>query len=465
MRMLSSRPRLCASFASYWLTRRKRPGKICRYGQFCPSVQACSERLLQDCPLKSVVFPGISMARRSHSQWRIAVMGVARRSKVEDLSGEQRMPGVQSARVFQAACAALLALVLPVLPATATSRIKDLANIEGVRQNQLIGYGLVVGLNGTGDTLNNIPFTRQSLQAMLERLGVNIRGQTLRTGNVAAVMVTANLPAFGTQGTRIDVTASALGDAKSLQGGTLLVTPLLGADGNVYAVAQGSLAIGGFQAEGEAAKIVRGVPTVGRIANGAIIEREIEFALNRLNQLRLALRNADFTTAKRIASAVNDFIGSPTAEPLDSSTVQVTIPKKFQGNVVALLTEIEQLQVEPDLTAKVVIDERSGIIVMGRDVRVSMIAVAQGNLTVTISEAPQVSQPNPFSRGETTKVVPRTSIGVQEDGKKLALVKDGVSLQQLVDGLNALGIGPRDLIAILQAIKAAGAIQADIEVM
>jgi flagellar P-ring protein precursor FlgI len=366
--------------------------------------------------------------------------------------------------VFGVACAALSALALSAASANATSRIKDLANIEGVRQNQLIGYGLVVGLNGTGDTLNNIPFTKQSLQAMLERLGVNIRGAQIRTGNVAAVMVTANLPAFSTQGTRIDVTVSALGDSKSLQGGTLLVTPLLGADGNVYAVGQGSVAIGGFQAEGEAAKIVRGVPTVGRIANGAIIEREIEFALNKLMQLRLALRNADFTTAKRIASAVNDFIGSPTAEPLDPSTVQVTIPAKFHGNVVALLTEIEQLQVEPDLAAKVVIDERSGIIVMGRDVRVSMVAVAQGNLTVTISEAAQVSQPQPFSQGRT-RTVPRTRIGVQEDGRKLAVVKDGVSLQQLVDGLNALGIGPRDLIAILQAIKAAGAIQADIEVM
>jgi flagellar P-ring protein precursor FlgI len=346
----------------------------------------------------------------------------------------------------------------------ATSRIKDLANIEGVRQNQLIGYGLVVGLNGTGDTLNNIPFTKQSLQAMLERLGVNVRGQTMRTGNVAAVMVTSNLPAFGTQGTRIDVTVSALGDAKSLQGGTLLVTPLLGADGNVYAVAQGSLAIGGFQVEGDAAKITRGVPTVGRIANGAIIEREIEFALNKLNQLRLALRNADFTTAKRIAAAINDYIGGAIAEPLDPSTVQITLPQKSTSNVVALLTEIEQLQVEPDLAAKVIIDERSGIIVMGRDVRVSTVAVAQGNLTVTISETPQVSQPQPFARGQTV-VVPRTRVGVSEDGKGLAVVKEGVSLQQLVDGLNALGIGPRDLIAILQAIKAAGAVQADIEVM
>src|ERR1700689_5025105 len=384
--------------------------------------------------------------------------------KFQDLSGEQRMPGVYSARVMGLACAALLVLAQSVMPASATSRIKDLANIEGVRQNQLIGYGLVVGLNGSGDTLNNIPFTKQSLQAMLERMGVNIRGATIRTGNVAAVMVTGNLPPFGTQGTRMDVTVSALGDAKNLQGGTLLVTPLLGADGNVYAVAQGSIAISGFQAEGEAAKIVRGVPTVGRIANGAIIEREIEFALNRLPNVRLALRNADFTTAKRIAAAVNDFLGPKPAEPIDPSTVQLSIPGEFKGNVVAFLTEIEQLQVEPDLAAKIIIDERSGIIVMGRDVRVATVAVAQGNLTVTISESPQVSQPNPQSRGRTV-VTPRTSVGVTEDGKKFAVVKDGVSLQQLVDGLNGLGIGPRDLIGILQAIKAAGAIEADIEVM
>src|ERR1700726_4824869 len=248
------------------------------------------------------------------------------------------MPSVVAARLFRTACAALLALALSAVGAGATSRIKDLANIEGVRQNQLIGYGLVVGLNGTGDTLNNIPFTKQSLQAMLERMGVNIRGATIRTGNVAAVMVTGNLPPFGTQGTRMDVTVSSLGDAKNLQGGTLLVTPLLGADGNVYAVAQGSLAISGFQAEGEAAKIVRGVPTVGRLSNGAIIEREIDFALNRLNQVRLALRNADFTTSKRVAAAINDFLGAATAEPIDPSTVQVTVPQQYQGNVVALLT-------------------------------------------------------------------------------------------------------------------------------
>ncbi|CAN5483960.1 flagellar basal body P-ring protein FlgI [soil metagenome] len=367
-------------------------------------------------------------------------------------------------RIFQAACMAIALLTASGAAANATSRIKDLANIEGVRQNQLIGYGLVVGLNGTGDTLNNIPFTKQSLQAMLERMGVNIRGSTIRTGNVAAVMVTGNLPAFATQGTRMDITVSALGDSKSLQGGTLLVTPLLGADGNVYAVGQGSLTIGGFSAEGAAASVTKGVPTNGRIANGALVEREIEFALNKLPNVRLALRNGDFTTAKRIAAAVNDYLGTKTAEPVDPSTVQLSIPAEFKGNVVALLTEIEQLQVEPDLAAKIIIDERSGIIVMGRDVRVATVAVAQGNLTVTISESPQVSQPAPFSRGRTT-VTPNTRVGVQEDGKKLAVVKDGVSLQQLVDGLNGLGIGPRDLIGILQAIKASGAIQADIEVM
>jgi flagellar P-ring protein precursor FlgI len=368
-------------------------------------------------------------------------------------------------RALRAAVAAVLALVVAVEPAAALSRIKDLAQVEGIRQNQLVGYGLVVGLNGTGDTLNNAPFTRQSLTAMLERLGVNTRGANLRTANVAAVMVTANLPAFSTQGTRVDVTVSALGDSKSLQGGTLLVTPLLGADGEVYAVAQGSVAIAGFAAEGEAAKITRGVPTVGRISNGGLIEREIDYKLNVQKALRLALRNPDFTTAKRIAAAINDFMGSDTAEPTDPSTIAIQVPPRYQGNIIRLLTEIEQLRVEPDQTARIVIDERSGIIVMGKDVRVSTVAVAQGNLTVTISEQPQVSQPNALGNGETT-VVPRTGVRVDTgDGNKLALVREGVTLRELVDGLNALGIGPRDLIAILQAIKAAGALQADIEVM
>lgn len=278
-------------------------------------------------------------------------------------------------------------------------------------------------------------------------------------------MVTASLPAFGTQGTRIDVTVSALGDAKSLQGGTLLVTPLLGADGEVYAVAQGPVAIAGFSAEGDAAKITRGVPTVGRIANGAMVEREIDYKLNQQRALRLALRNPDFTTARRVATAINDFMGTDTAEPTDPSTVQIQIPARYQGNMMQLITEVEQLRIDPDNAARIVIDERSGIIVMGRDVRVSTVAVAQGNLTVTISEQPQVSQPAPLSQGQTT-VVPRTGVKVDTgDGNKLAIVKDTVTLKDLVDGLNALGIGPRDLIGILQAIKAAGALRADIEVM
>jgi flagellar P-ring protein FlgI len=367
-------------------------------------------------------------------------------------------------KVFVAVAALALGLFLAG-SASANSRIKDLASIEGVRENQLVGYGLVVGLNGTGDTLNNSPFTKQSLTSMLERLGVNTRGTNLRTANVAAVMVTANLPPFSTQGTRIDITVSALGDSKSLQGGTLLVTPLLGADGEVYAVGQGAVAISGFTAEGDAAKVTRGVPTVGRIANGAVIEREIEFALKGQTMLRLALRNPDFTTAKRIAAAINDFLGSSSAEPTDPSTVAIQIPANYRGNMIKLLTEVELLRVEPDQRARIVIDERSGIIVMGKDVRVSTVAIAQGNLTVSISESPIVSQPQPFSNGATT-VVPRTNIKVDAgDGKQLAIVKEGVTLRELVDGLNALGIGPRDMISILQAIKASGALQADIEVM
>jgi flagellar P-ring protein FlgI len=362
--------------------------------------------------------------------------------------------------------AALLIIgVLAIATARAESRIKDLVDVEGVRENQLVGYGLVVGLNGTGDTLNNTAFTKQSLQAMLERLGVNTRGATLRTGNVAAVMVTANLPAFATQGTRMDVTVSALGDSTSLQGGTLLVTPLLGADGEVYSVAQGSVAIGGFQAEGAAAKVTRGVPTVGRIANGGLVEREIAFDFSKLTMLRLALRNPDFTTAKRIAASINEFLGAPVAEPTNPATVGIKVPPRYTGNIVQLLTDVEQLRVEPDQAAKVVIDEQSGIIVMGKDVRVSEVAIAQGNLTVTITETPQVAMPAPFTNADPV-VVPRTGITVDDSaGKKLATLHEGVTLRELVDGLNALGVGPRDLISILQAIKASGALQAEIEVM
>jgi len=346
----------------------------------------------------------------------------------------------------------------------APARIKDIVDIEGVRDNQLVGYGLVVGLNGTGDRLNNSPFTRQSLTAMLERMGVNTRGETLRTANVAAVMVTANLPPFSTQGTRIDVTVSAMGDASSLQGGTLLVTPLLGADGEAYAIAQGPVLINGFSAEGEAASVVSGVPTTGLVSSGALVEREIGLALGAQHSVRLSLKNPDLTTSRRIALAINDLIGLPVAIPTDPANVRLSLPEHFNGNIVDLLTDIEQLVVQTDQVARVVINENSGIIVIGRDVRVSSVAIAHANLTISIAESPTIVQPEPFSDG-VTAVEPRTQIDVMEDGTQLAVVPESISLQELVDGLNALGISPRDLIAILQAVKASGALQAEIEVI
>ena len=362
--------------------------------------------------------------------------------------------------------AAALLLIAAPCPAQAFSRVKDLAEVEGIRQNILIGYGLVVGLNGTGDALRNAPFTQQALQTMLERLGVNTRGEIVNTKNVAAVMVTANLPPFSAQGTHIDVTVSAMGDAKSLQGGTLLATPLLGADGEVYALAQGPIAVGGFSAEGAAASVTRGVPTSGRIANGAIIERELGYSLAGIESVRLSLRNPDLTTAQRMVQAVNRYLGTQAAELADPATVRLTRPEGYEGDIVALLTEVEQLRIEPDLPAKVVIDEQSGVIVMGADVRVSTIAIAQGNLTIRVTETPQVSQPQPFSTQGQTEVVPRTQIEIEEEaGRRLVVLETGVSLQELVNGLNALGIGPRDMISILQAIKAAGALQAEIEVI
>lgn len=361
-------------------------------------------------------------------------------------------------------CAAILAL-LPA-DAYAFSRVKDIVDVEGVRDNMLVGYGLVVGLNGSGDSLRNAPFTQLSLTTMLERLGVNARGQTMQTKNVAAVMVTGNLPAFSAQGTHIDVSVSALGDAKSLQGGTLLVTPMLGADGAVYALAQGPVAIGGFVAQGAAASVTRGVPTAGRISNGAIVEREVGFSLASQTQLRLSLHNPDFTTATRVAAAINAYIGTTIAAVDDPATVHIAVPANYAGGVVGLLTDIQQLKVNPDEPAKVIIDEQSGVIVMGSDVRISTIAIAQGNLTIKVTETPEVSQPTPFSQGGTTQVVPRTQIQVDEGkGNKMVVLSDGVNLQKLVDGLNALGVGPRDIISILQAIKAAGALQADIEVI
>jgi flagellar P-ring protein precursor FlgI len=363
---------------------------------------------------------------------------------------------------------AMAALVAMPAAADANSRIKDIAEFEGVRDNMLVGYGIVVGLNGTGDTLSSEIYTRQSLIGMLERLGVNVRDSaaSLSSQNIAAVMVTASLPAFSRQGSRMDVTVSALGTASSLLGGTLLVTPLIGADGEVYAVAQGQVATGGFTAAGAAETVTKGVPTSARIANGAIIEREIGFELETLQSVRISLRNPDFTTARRLSDAVNAYLGTAASRPTDPGTVFLSIPQNYANDVVGLLTDIEQLRVEPDQLARVIIDEQSGVIVMGENVRVSRVAIAQGNLTIRVTETQQVSQPEPFSTTGTTQTVDRTAVGVDEGAdKKLTVVNPGVSLQDLVDGLNSLGIGPRDMITILQAIKAAGALQAEIEVM
>jgi flagellar P-ring protein precursor FlgI len=366
---------------------------------------------------------------------------------------------------------ALLALLLAALPALLGAlpaaaqqvRIKDIADVEGVRDNQLVGYGLVVGLNGTGDRLRSAVFTRQSLVGMLERLGVNTRDQErqLDTRNVAAVMVTSNLPPFARPGSRIDIAVSALGDATNLTGGVLLVTPLLGADGEVYAVAQGAVATGAISARGAGASVTRGVPTAGRIANGAIVEREVPFQLASRDRIRLSLRNPDLTTARRIATAINGAMRGSVAEASDSRTVSVALGGR---SPVAFLSQIEQLRVEPDQVARVVIDEASGTIVMGANVRVSTVAIAQGNLTIRVTETPQVSQPNALAGGETV-VVPRTQVEVDDQrDRRLGILPRSVTLDELVRGLNSLGVGPRDLITILQAIKAAGALQAELEI-
>ncbi|MBV8939563.1 MAG: flagellar basal body P-ring protein FlgI [Alphaproteobacteria bacterium] len=357
-------------------------------------------------------------------------------------------------------------VALAYMPAASAARIKDIVHVEGVRENILMGYGLVVGLNGTGDKLNNSGFTEQSLIAFLERQGVNTRGTQLKTKNVAAVTVTTMLPAFSRSGGHIDVTVSAMGDASNLQGGMLIATPLYGADGEVYAVAQGPLTLSGFKAEGQATTITKGVPTQGVIPNGAIIEREIDFHLNDLHELKLSLRNPDIATARAVALAIDAQIGPNVASVLDPTTIQMTVPPVYKGNVVQLLAEVEQLTVEPDQPARIVIDEASGTIVMGENVRISTVAVAQGNLTVRVEETPQVSQPAPeTAEGAQTVVTPATAVTVSEEpGRRMAVLEHGATLKDLVRGLNALGIGPRDLITILKTIKAAGALQAEIEV-
>lgn len=346
-------------------------------------------------------------------------------------------------------------------------RVKELVNIDGVRSNVLIGYGLVVGLAGTGDSANAVPFTRQTLVNILERMGINAKKSEaqLKSKNIAAVMVTAELPPFARQGSRIDVTISSLGDAKSLEGGQLLVTPLLAADGETYAIAQGSMVLGGFSVEGQAGSVSKNHTTAGRIANGAIIERELPYELGQDGNLRLVLRNADFSTAMRLSDAINDSFKEKIAHARDSHTVDVKLPERYHGYKVAAIQKIENLRIRPDTLSKVVIDEKTGTVVMGENVRLSQVAISHANLTIRISELPQVVQPEAFSEGGETAVVPRTSIEVDEGNGKFKVVDSGASLADLVDGLNNLGVKPRDIISILQTIKAAGAMQADIQLL
>jgi flagellar P-ring protein precursor FlgI len=355
----------------------------------------------------------------------------------------------------------LLALTLA-LPALAEPvRLKDLVEFDGVRGNDLVGYGLVVGLNGTGDGLRNAPFTEEIMSNLLERLGVNVTGENFRPKNVAAVFVTATLPPFARAGGQIDVTVSAIGDAKSLLGGTLVMTPLNAADGQIYAVAQGEIIAGGASAEGQAAKVVQGVPTSGTIPSGARVEREIAFDFTKLGTVRLALRTPDFTTAARIEEAINREFGRRVAEMTDAGTVALSIGATGMSSPAHVLGRVENIEISPEQRARVVVDQRSGTIVMGQDVRIARVAVSQGNLTLRVEEAPEAVMPSPFAQGETV-IVPRTKASVQEEpGIGMAEVPAGTSLSEVVAGLNALGVSPRDMIDILKSINAAGALHAE----
>jgi flagellar P-ring protein precursor FlgI len=365
--------------------------------------------------------------------------------------------------------ACLLLWFIALLPSNfvEAARIKDIANIGGVRSNQLIGYGLVVGLDGSGDRgrgSGGKDFTVQSVVSMLERMGITVDPRDVKVKNVAAVMVTTQLLPFARSGNQLDVTVSSLGDAKSLQGGTLLLTPLRGVDGAVYAVAQGPISVGGFAAGGAGARVQKNHPTVGLIPAGATVERGISTNLNDRDQITITLHRPDFTTAQRVAQTINRATGQGAASPLDSGTIAVDIPSAWQGTVVDLVARLESLEITPDTVARVVLDERTGTVVMGENVRISTIAIAHGGLSIQVREQPQVSQPLPFSEGRTT-VVPDTQVTVEEEQRRLFVVEGGATIGQLVRALNALGVTPRDLIAIFQAIKAAGALHASLEII
>ncbi len=358
---------------------------------------------------------------------------------------------------------ALCGVALLVAPALGV-RLKDVANVKGVRGNQLTGYGLVVGLGGTGDK-NGTEFTVRSLASVLARMGIGVDADAIQVKNVAAVVVTATLPPFARAGSRIDATVSSLGDATSLEGGTLVLTPLFGADGEVYAIGQGPLSVGGFSVGGGGgSSVAKNHTTVGRLAGGATVERELDYAIERKDVFEVALRDPDFTTARRVAKAINRELGEGLAMAPDPGTVRVQVPPHFHGDVVSFLASVEAVDVSPDRAARVILNERTGTVVMGEQVTISTVAISHGALSVTIQIDNTVSQPLPFSEGETTPVVNDAITAVEEEAR-LTVVKESVTIDELVRGLNAMGVSPRDLISILQAIKAAGALSADLEVM
>lgn len=350
--------------------------------------------------------------------------------------------------------------------AATPSRLKDITVTKGIRDNLLIGYGLVVGLNGTGDTATNTEYTRISLASMFERLGVKVDTAAIKSNSVAAVIVTANLPPFSRNGSRIDVEISSVGDAKSLLGGTLLATPLQGADGEVYAVAQGPLAVGGFKAQGETETVTKGVPTSAKITNGAIIEKELSFDINALSETLLHLKNPDFTTSKRIAHAINEKFLLSIAFPLDPATVRVKVPRQYQGKMVEFMTKVEEITVMPDQAARIVMNEDSGIIVMGENVKISRVAIAQANLVIEVQNNQNVTMPGPFTNVGQAERTTETMINIDENSDaRMRVLEPAANLSALVAGLNAFGVGPRDLMTILQSVKAAGALQADLQII
>ena len=354
-----------------------------------------------------------------------------------------------------------LAFVLAPVEARA-ARLKDIASFSGVRTNELVGYGLVVGLAGTGDGTSST-FTMRSMSNMLEKMGVETNPDDLKPKNVAAVMVTAKMPVSAKPGSNLDITVSSLGDAKSLLGGVLLVTPLKGLDGRVYAVGQGSLTIGGFTVGGQAADAQKNIPTVGRVPNGAVVERSVPFKFNNQDHMTVNLDVRDFGTTMQVVNKINASMGGQFARAKDISTIDLELPDRFRGNMVPLMASLEDLDISPDGKAKVVVDEKTGTVVLGQDVRLSRVAVAHGNLQIVVSETQQVSQPGPFSDGETV-VTPQTDIQIQEQNNQLMLM-EGATLQELVDGLNSIGATPRDLISIIRTLKAAGSLHADVEVI